>query len=187
MWTFRFPILETRSYVRDTPPVVIQITEDVTVTDDPAATVADADGGGIPDFLDPDTDNDGVPDADEGTEDRDGDGKPDYKDADPSTGVGQTPDLLPGQPILPGASTSFLGSGFAPGSPVTMFFQSDPVEIGTTTADESGSIDIVVTIPANAGNGPHQLVAIGHGLDGGPHTVTANVFVYEAPCTNHRH
>ena len=40
----------------------------------------DTDGDGIPDYMDPDSDNDGIPDAREGTGDDDGDGIPNYID-----------------------------------------------------------------------------------------------------------
>ncbi len=42
----------------------------------------DADGDGIPNYLDDDSDNDGIPDAIEGAGDADGDGIPDYLDDD---------------------------------------------------------------------------------------------------------
>ena len=44
--------------------------------------VKDSDGDGIPDSKDSDSDNDGIPDDEEGTEDTDGDGIPNYKDDD---------------------------------------------------------------------------------------------------------
>lgn len=40
----------------------------------------DTDGTGTPDYLDRDSDGDGVPDQQEGTADADGNGVPDYKD-----------------------------------------------------------------------------------------------------------
>lgn len=42
----------------------------------------DADGDGIPDYLDPDSDNDRIPDAAEGRRDTDGDGLPNFIDKD---------------------------------------------------------------------------------------------------------
>ena len=42
----------------------------------------DTDGDGKPNYLDPDSDADGIPDATEGTIDADGDGKPNYLDPD---------------------------------------------------------------------------------------------------------
>jgi hypothetical protein len=46
----------------------------------------DADGDGIPNFRDTDSDDDGVPDGDEGFADADGDGTPDFIDADSNGG-----------------------------------------------------------------------------------------------------
>jgi len=43
---------------------------------------SDRDGDGTPDYLDGDSDNDGIPDAVEGSHDTDGDGLPDYVDTD---------------------------------------------------------------------------------------------------------
>jgi hypothetical protein len=43
---------------------------------------ADADGDGVPNFRDLDSDGDGIPDADEGVDDRDGDGVPNFLDRD---------------------------------------------------------------------------------------------------------
>jgi uncharacterized protein (TIGR03382 family) len=42
----------------------------------------DTDSDGLPDFCDTDSDNDGISDADEGTDDTDGDGIPNYQDFD---------------------------------------------------------------------------------------------------------
>ncbi|MDH3419500.1 MAG: Ig-like domain-containing protein, partial [Gammaproteobacteria bacterium] len=44
--------------------------------------VSDLDGDGLPDYLDTDTDNDGIPDRIEGNVDSDGDGVPDFRDTD---------------------------------------------------------------------------------------------------------
>ena len=45
--------------------------------------ISDSDGDGIINSLDTDSDNDGIPDAEEGTGDCDNDGLPDFADADP--------------------------------------------------------------------------------------------------------
>ena len=44
--------------------------------------VSDLDGDGLPDYLDTDTDSDGIPDLVEGNGDTDGDGIPDFRDTD---------------------------------------------------------------------------------------------------------
>jgi hypothetical protein len=50
--------------------------------DSSPADARDTDGDGIADYVDPDSDNDGITDKVEGTTDTDGDGKPNYVDAD---------------------------------------------------------------------------------------------------------
>ncbi len=57
-------------------------------------TTGDADGDGIPDYLDPDSDNDRIPDAAEGRKDSDADGLPNFIDKDSDNdGI---PDLVEG-------------------------------------------------------------------------------------------
>jgi hypothetical protein len=51
-------------------------------SDSSPADARDTDGDGIADYVDPDSDNDGITDKVEGTTDTDGDGKPNYVDAD---------------------------------------------------------------------------------------------------------
>lgn len=56
--------------------------------------MGDADADGIPDYLDPDSDNDGIPDASEGMKDSDKDGLPNFIDKDSDNdGI---PDLVEG-------------------------------------------------------------------------------------------
>ena len=52
----------------------------MTAIPDATEGTADTDGSGTPDYLDRDSDGDGVPDQQEGTADADGDGVPNYKD-----------------------------------------------------------------------------------------------------------
>lgn len=55
----------------------------------------DTDGDGVIDALDPDSDDDGIPDASEGPGDTDGDGTPDYRDLD--SDADGLPDALEGR------------------------------------------------------------------------------------------
>src|SRR5262249_11339230 len=55
-------------------------------------TFADGDGDGVPDALDQDLDNDGIPNAQDGADDTDGDGIPNMLDLD-SDGDG-IPDII---------------------------------------------------------------------------------------------
>ncbi len=149
----------------------------------------DFDGDGIPDFQDPDTDDDGVPDADEGTDDRDGDGEPDYRDADATTGIASLADAATGEAVteaLQGAVVRMVGGGFLPGTTVVIELRSDPIVLGEAIVDGNGDVTIDVTIPVDAPPGPHTLVAIGQGLDGGSREVSADLVVLgdgEPACT----
>lgn len=49
------------------------------------------------------------------------------------------------------------GSGFPPGSPLQAELFSDPVLLGTTTADAAGSFRLTVTVPLNTTPGAHTL------------------------------
>ena len=168
-------------------PVRITVTENIGVTDSVVIEIdpdddgdgipnrlegeGDFDGDGIPNREDDDSDGDGVPDADEGLLDRDLDGKPDFLDADPSSvlGAADPPNLAAG------AVTEFSGDGFAPLAEIVIELQSDPVVVGTATADANGAFTADITIPGETEPGTHTLVALGRGPDGGPHEVRAEV------------
>ena len=51
------------------------------------------------------------------------------------------------------------GTGFAPESAVTLTLHSDPVEVGTATADENGAFSAEITVPTNTEAGDHTVVA----------------------------
>jgi hypothetical protein len=55
-----------------------------------------------------------------------------------------------------GMEFSITGTGFQASSPVTIIYQSDPVEVASTSTDSSGSFAVVFTIPASAG-GEHTI------------------------------
>ncbi len=149
------------------------------IPDDVEGT-GDFDGDGIPDFQDLDTDGDGVLDEDEGTDDRDGDGEPDYRDADSTTGIAALVDAATGDAIselLRGAAARISGDGFLPGTSVVIELRSDPVVLGEAAVDPNGEFSFDLTIPDDAPLGPHTLVAVGQGLDGGDREVSAAVTV----------
>ncbi len=60
----------------------------------------------------------------------------------------------------PGARVAFTGVGFDPGGRVIVELRSDPVVLGTFTADESGIVDATVTIPADTPAGEHTLAML---------------------------
>ena len=58
-----------------------------------------------------------------------------------------------------GKTVTVKGTGFAPKSSVTLTLHSEPVEVGTATADENGAFSAEVTVPANTEAGDHTVVA----------------------------
>ena len=49
------------------------------------------------------------------------------------------------------------GSGFPPGAPLEALLFSDPVRLGSTTADPTGRFRLVVTVPRGTSAGVHTL------------------------------
>ncbi len=80
------------------------------------------------------------------------------------------------QAVKPGDVISIGGSGFKPNSELTITLHSDPLELGTTTADDQGSTFTEVTIPGDVGGGEHHIVV--SGLDDGD-----NEYSLSAPLT----
>ena len=64
-----------------------------------------------------------------------------------------------------------------PGSDVTITLHSDPVTLGTFTADADGNISASVTIPDNIDVGAHTLELTGVDPTGAPRTVTTPIEV----------
>ncbi|MGC9806608.1 alpha-L-fucosidase [Schaalia odontolytica] len=58
-----------------------------------------------------------------------------------------------------GKTVTVKGTGFAPESSVTLTLHSEPVEVGTATVGEDGSLTATVTVPATTEAGEHTLVA----------------------------
>ncbi|GAA4604952.1 hypothetical protein BJY16_005198 [Actinoplanes octamycinicus] len=63
--------------------------------------------------------------------------------------------------VAPGGTVTIKGKGYAPFSTVTVTLYSDPLELGTATADAAGEISLTVTIPAGVPVGTHSIVASG--------------------------
>lgn len=87
----------------------------------------------------------------------------------PTTANGTVSDASP----APGSTFTFSGSGFRPGSTVTISLAGD--EVATVKADASGAFSVQLTAPTNGGS--YQLVASGVGPDGASRTVTATIRV----------
>jgi LPXTG-motif cell wall-anchored protein len=79
--------------------------------------------------------------------------------------------VVPGQPIDISAGL------FVPGSPASFTFFSQPVNLGTATADADGVATLSVTIPSDATPGTHTITASGTGIDGEPLSVSTTVTV----------
>lgn len=82
----------------------------------------------------------------------------------------------------PGGATTITGTGFEPGTVVTLTLD-DTTSLGTPTAGEDGTISIEVVIPTTTATGTHTIKATGTGIDAAI-TATINVVACEeAPTT----
>jgi ubiquitin len=61
----------------------------------------------------------------------------------------------------PGLTVTVRGTGFKPSSLVRFELHSEPISLGETTANPTGSFDAQLTIPAATPVGQHQLVVLG--------------------------
>lgn len=90
-----------------------------------------------------------------------------------SYGPGECQLLLSNSVGSEGSGFTVSGSGFSPGSQVTVTFESDPVVLAVVTADGSGNFVAGVAVPAGAEPGSHTVRASGTGADGEPHALAA--------------
>jgi LPXTG-motif cell wall-anchored protein len=65
-----------------------------------------------------------------------------------------------------GQTVTIEGRSFAPGGTVTVVLNSDPVTLGSATADAAGVIALQATIPEGTQLGAHTLVATGPAPNG---------------------
>jgi LPXTG-motif cell wall-anchored protein len=72
-----------------------------------------------------------------------------------------------------GGTIHVVADGFMADSEVTITLHSDPVELGTATADADGVVDTTVTLPDNVEAGAHTIEVAGIDADGNPRVVTA--------------
>ena len=82
--------------------------------------------------------------------------------------------------VTSGGTVTLTGGGYLPFSTVTVVMFSDPVVLGTTTADAYGTISVTVSLPAGV-TGEHDLVASGVDPSGKPHNLTMAVTVAAGP------
>lgn len=72
----------------------------------------------------------------------------------------------------PGDPVELNGTGFRPGTTITITFESTPVVLETTVADASGSFSETVRIPRGAAPGEHTLRASGTAAGGGTRSIS---------------
>ncbi len=83
-----------------------------------------------------------------------------------------------------GDQVTLTGGGFAPHAPIVVSFHSQPVVMGSTTADAAGHFSLTVAVPADASGGTHHFQAEGAGPAGVDIVLTAAVRV--TSLTKHR-
>ena len=64
------------------------------------------------------------------------------------------------QTVKAGDNVTVSGTGFSAGQQLQLWLRSDPVRLGTLTADSNGTVSSRVTIPANTPAGQHHIVLI---------------------------
>jgi LPXTG-motif cell wall-anchored protein len=79
--------------------------------------------------------------------------------------------------VVAGKTMVVTGSGYAPGSTVTVLIYSSPQVLTTTVADASGNFTVTVTVPAGLPAGQHTLVASGVDTNGDQRFMTLPVTV----------
>jgi hypothetical protein len=82
--------------------------------------------------------------------------------------------------VAAGKTMTVSGSGYAPGSTVTVLIYSEPQVLTTVVADASGNFTVTVTVPAGLAAGTHTLVASGVDTNGVARYVTLPVTVTAA-------
>ncbi|TQN38096.1 hypothetical protein FHU33_4781 [Blastococcus colisei] len=79
-----------------------------------------------------------------------------------------------------GKTMTVTGTGYAPGSTVTLLIYSEPQVLTTVVADSSGNFTATVTVPAGLAPGEHTLVASGYDTNGDQRFTTLAVTVSAA-------
>ncbi|NEM05846.1 fibronectin type III domain-containing protein [Geodermatophilus normandii] len=79
--------------------------------------------------------------------------------------------------VAAGSAVEISGSGYLPGSTVSLIVYSTPQVVGSAVADENGRFTATVTLPAGLTSGAHTLVASGVDPSGNPRYLTLPVTV----------
>src|SRR5947208_398278 len=66
--------------------------------------------------------------------------------------------------VVPGESITISGGGADPGATVTFVFHSDPITLGSTTANSSGHFSATFAVPSGASAGTHTITAVSGGV-----------------------
>jgi LPXTG-motif cell wall-anchored protein len=91
-----------------------------------------------------------------------------------------TGSVTAGGTAVAGTAQTFSAGGFKVGSLVTFVLHSDPVTLGTATADSNGTATGTFTIPANTPVGTHTVTAQGVDPAGNARVVTSGSFTVVA-------
>jgi hypothetical protein len=79
--------------------------------------------------------------------------------------------------VHPTQRITLSGTGYRPGSPIVIWFESTPEQVGGSTADRFGRFRAAVTVPASAALGLHHFEVDGTGGNGQARQVTVPVSV----------
>ena len=80
--------------------------------------------------------------------------------------TGSAPLAVTATTLRRGETVTLAGSGFGPGSTVTITFHSSPQVVGRATADGRGSFEATVSVPDRAAGGAHHFEATGRNPSG---------------------
>ena len=80
----------------------------------------------------------------------------------------------------PGETITITGQTFQTGSTITLTLHSEPVVLGSATADAAGKMALQATIPADLPLGSHTITADGTAPDGSPLSLSVSLTVVPA-------
>ena len=80
----------------------------------------------------------------------------------------------------PGETITLTGQTFQAGSTVTLTLHSEPVTLGSATADAAGKMALQATIPSDTPLGSHTITADGTAPDGSPLSLSVSLTVVPA-------
>ncbi|HET6395079.1 MAG TPA: LPXTG cell wall anchor domain-containing protein, partial [Blastococcus sp.] len=107
-------------------------------------------------------------------------GKIPYPATVPASQGSLTPAAGSSDKVVAGKTMTVTGSGYMPGSTVTVLIYSAPQVLTTTVADSGGNFSVTVTVPAGLAPGVHTLVAYGYDDNGLERVTTLSVTVSAA-------